>query len=173
MASPIFIGVDPSTFHVAIVARSSGGKLLHCRKEHMRTAKEPFVPQTIANAADMLYTTLAEIAEQRDDPLSVYIEQPLVGRGGVRTTVNMSMVVGSLVTAARWGGATTHVVNVQTWKASVVRRQFANATKGEVADAIKALWPEAYEAAGGDQDLIDASSISFYGSTVTRRRKPG
>jgi Holliday junction resolvasome RuvABC endonuclease subunit len=91
----------------------------------------------------------------------VFVEAPLVGRGGVSSTLPQAYVSGALQGALWSRGANVSLVNVSRWKKVVIGK--GNATKANVAEAVRLRWPDLYRRTKGDADCIDAVAIALYG----------
>jgi hypothetical protein len=102
-----------------------------------------------------------------------YIEEPLMGRGGVRTTVKQAYVGGVVRALLVRHGFTVYGVHVSTWKAfhGVSSSQGTVAAKANVARIVKTVWPKVEGLVAGDGDLIDAAAICLYG--IEQGRKAG
>lgn len=102
------------------------------------------------------------------DEFVLFIEQPLVGRGGVHTTLVLAQSAAPVVLSALSCGSNgVYDVNVGTWKKAIVGH--GNASKDEVGEWLRDNRPSIYELTEGDQDLIDASCIWLYGQGVLAR----
>lgn len=92
----------------------------------------------------------------------IFVEAPVVGRGGVRSTLVQAYVSGAIQAAASaYGGV--HLVNVQSWKKAVVGS--GRADKQAVKQAIIS------HGLSDDlpQDFYDATAICLYGLAAVRR----
>lgn len=94
----------------------------------------------------------------------IWIEEPLVGRGGAHPTIVQSFISGAA--QAAWGklGWDVRLVNVSVWKRRVVGTGGAN--KDDIGHCVAERWPAGSRAASGDGDLIDAAAIALYGRDV-------
>lgn len=104
----------------------------------------------------------------------VFIEKPVLGRGGARGTLPVAEIHGVLVAAAHRAGAFEVVpVHNQSWKRKVVHN--GNADKAMIAKHVRKTWPRLYAEANGDQDVCDAACINRYGehhiSTMRKRAR--
>jgi Holliday junction resolvasome RuvABC endonuclease subunit len=92
---------------------------------------------------------------------AVYLEEPVIGRNA-RSTIVQAQVGGAVMAAAcRANVFYFELVNNSHWKKGVVGK--GNAGKPEIAAWLEEKWPNAYNLAQKDQDLIDASCINRYG----------
>lgn len=93
-----------------------------------------------------------------------YIEAPLVGRGGVKSTLVQAYVNGAVQGMLAEDGWAVHLVPVGTWKKQVVGK--GNATKEDVAVWAAARKTGVVTASKNDQDVIDALALCDYGRQV-------
>lgn len=101
-------------------------------------------------------------------PGYVYIEAPVVGRGGARPTILQSQVDSIIqITSLQLGHLGVYSVNNKTWKKAVVGN--GNAKKDDTAAWLAAAHPSLRRLCGDDQDLMDAAGVALYGSEVIAR----
>ena len=93
-----------------------------------------------------------------------YIEAPLVGRGGVKSTLVQAYVSGAVQGMLAEDGWVVHLVPVGTWKKQVVGK--GNATKEDVAEWAAGRKTGVVTASDNDQDVIDALALVEYGRQV-------
>lgn len=103
--------------------------------------------------------------ESGGTPPRVYLEAPVLGRGGAWPTISQAQVGGAIMAACVEYRCFLEMVNNQNWKKTVCGH--GNLNKTEISKAMFKVWPEAWEAAEGDQDLVDASAIARYGRIRT------
>lgn len=167
----LVIGIDPSSKHIALVARQPVTKTLAVAKYDLREKKNsPYKPEVAAEAKyaiEAFLDSVSRMAAPRAGKL-VFLEDPLVGRGGVRATMVQSFVSGVIQAVFVQAGFDVKLVNVKTWKRVVCGN--GNATKEQVARVIGTKWPKAHRSAAGDQDIIDAAAICLYGCAVAGDR---
>lgn len=149
------VGIDPSSRKIAIVEFLPDGTL-----DSWATAQAPTKMKDRTEVCHLLFQEAVELL--RPDS-AVFIESPVVGRGGVRSTLVQAEIQGVLrVAAVECGITRVYSVNNQTWKKDVVGN--GNASKDDVHD-----WWVARYSDFGDQDLIDAGCIALYGVGVLSR----
>ena len=153
------IGIDPSSKKVAICHTFENSIVYH------RTIDLPEGVYPATGAA--FREVFAFLGEFQDDAI-IYMESPVVGRNAYSTIVQ-AQVGGAIMAAAENFGAQLFLVNVNSWKKEVIGK--GNADKNEIAVWLKENWPDAYNSAAGDQDLIDASAINRYGHEHVRLAK--
>lgn len=150
----IVVGIDPSSKKIALCVSSEVFQLDVIR-----------LPAGMYLATGAAYREVSLFLDNlvHYDKVSVYMEAPLVGVGGVYSTIVQAQVGGAVMAAVKNSLRPTplHMVNVGTWKKQVVGN--GQSKKPEVAEWLEKNWPEAYHEAAGDQDLIDAACINRYG----------
>lgn len=105
---------------------------------------------------------------QECDPGWVYIEDPVVGRGGARPTILQAQVDSLIqVAAVRFAHLGCYSVNNKTWKKAIVGN--GNANKEQVAAWLATTHPVLSRVVDGDQDLVDAACVALYGKSVVER----
>ncbi len=95
----------------------------------------------------------------------VFIEEPIVGRG-VRASLQLSQMYGAFRAelAERARDNQVYDVPISVWKRATVGR--GNAKKEDVANWLKEYNSDYYSRCDGNQDLIDATAIGYYGCGV-------
>ena len=155
----IVIGVDASSSRAAFVAL--------CGTEFSTMAMAKFGPVgavACAGGADATRTFLDQLPWPVTQPIQAYVEWPVLGRGGFRSTMVQAFTSGAIQGTLHERGCITQGANVSSWKKAVVGK--GNATKEEVAHALRLRWPSLYQRVGEDQDLCDAASIALYGKQL-------
>lgn len=97
-------------------------------------------------------------------PIYAYVESPVVGRAGVRSTMVQAFTSGAVQAALYDAGCDPQGANVSSWKKAVIGK--GNATKDDVADWLQLRRPDLFRAAGGNQDVVDAACIALYGQQL-------
>jgi Holliday junction resolvasome RuvABC endonuclease subunit len=95
-----------------------------------------------------------------------HIESPIVGRGGVRTTMVQCWTAGAILAALHQHEIVVGLANVSSWKKSVVGH--GRATKEEVARFVELRWPAIFQKAEGSQDVFDATCIAHFGRIAAK-----
>ena len=153
------MGIDLSSRKIAIVRLSGDDYESHT----VEIEKLPNRPDELS--------ALQEGVEGLMDRFSsswVYIEAPVVGRGGARPTVLQAQVDGIVQSAAvRFGHLGAYSVNNKTWKKDVVGN--GNAGKDDTKSWLAAYHPVLTDLCGDDQDLVDAAGVALYGRAVIER----
>jgi Holliday junction resolvasome RuvABC endonuclease subunit len=158
MADAILIGIDPSSKKIAAVTFTASG---------FKPFEAVLAKQSGPDACERALQVGTYLGTQRPDASLklAFIESPLVGRGGVRSTMVQSFTSGALQAALHQEGFRVTLVNQSSWKAKVIGS--GKADKREVREAVRLRWPALYEAVQSSQDLIDASAIAIHGGRVT------
>lgn len=146
------IGIDPSSKKLALCI-TNGTKVPTFHKINL--------PVGLHSATGVAYREVFCLLESFNGLARVYMEEPLVGVGGVHSTIVQAQVGGAVMAAAANIGTRLELVNVGSWKKQVVGN--GKAKKPEVAAWLEENWKKAYNLAAGDQDLIDAAAINRYG----------
>lgn len=152
----VLIGLDPSSKKIAL-AISVGGA-----KPTFRTKALPQndMPRACKEAYKYVRDTVKEFTKE-GHRVFVFIEEPVVGRGGVRSTLMQTKANGAMQAGASMAGALVQEVNNSSWKKRVVGK--GNCGKPEVKEWLRQNWPYAYVKADGDQDIMDAACILRFG----------
>lgn len=133
-----------------------------------------------------------QAVEERDgSPVKVFLEAPVMGKGGPGATIPQAYVEGAVMAAVKQSGADITLINNQSWKKQVLGN--GNIAKVDIAPKIKELWPELYDKVPivndtsvtpdwrgkPDQDLIDAGCLNLFGwhrvlllERLMKRREP-
>jgi Holliday junction resolvasome RuvABC endonuclease subunit len=159
---PVVIGIDPSSVKLAAVICEAGDEpnaTIHVQR--LPTDK----PEACVAALEWV-RTLVELAGSND--VHVYIEYPVMGRGGPGSTIPQALINGALQAGAKMAGAKVYSVNNAHCKKVVVGK--GNASKDDIKAWVKKAWPGLYEKIGKDQDLCDSAMIYVYGKRVVERR---
>lgn len=166
---PLIIGIDPAKTRLAAVVwdgkhrfwlerRSMPSDLVWCCD-----IAERWVRNLIKKYRDMIPL------EDIDGEVWVFVEGPVLAKGGPYATIVQAQVQGSILSGAR--KLTKKVVQVHNQTAKMRIVGYGNASKTDIKRCIKRLWPKLYVAAKGNQDLMDAAMIALYGKHIIRIRK--
>ena len=159
---PVVIGIDPSSVKLAAVVCRVGDEVnaeIHVKR----------LPKTKPEACALAVEwarTLVELAES--DDVYVYIEYPVLGRGGPGSTIPQALINGALQAGAHMAGGKVFSVNNAHCKKVVIGK--GNASKDDIKAWVRKAWPGLYEKIGKDQDLCDSAMIYVYGKRVVERR---
>lgn len=98
----------------------------------------------------------------------VVVESPIQGMSrNVRVGIQMAMVAGAIVVAARQAGAEVIFAAPTEWKKAVVGR--GNANKADVSSFLEIYQPRLYSRCKS-QDMVDAVCIALYAEKILARR---
>lgn len=159
----LVVGVDPASAKMALVAMCNGEFVVQSYNK-LGKSGGPACHAAMAKTEQFIRSLPHWEYHHR----FAYIEAPVVGRGGVRTTMVQCFTSGAIQGVLHGLGFVTEVANVSSWKKRVVGK--GNATKPEVAEHLRLRWPSLYARTGGDQDLIDACCIALYGRELAGAR---
>lgn len=103
----------------------------------------------------------------------LYIEDPVVGRGGAKVQAELARAQAAMMLAAAHvdddhvSNIYTYTIHLTSWKKSVVGK--GNASKKDVAAFVEDRWPEFAKVVPGQQDYYDARCIAEYAAQVRIR----
>lgn len=161
----IIVGIDPASTRLAMVAKAANGSSWVTSKVNNLSGGKKGTPwsPTACHEAAKVTRNFVQVVQSRwpGQGVHAFIESPLVGKGGVRSTLVQAFTSGAVQAALVEGGATVTMVNVGTWKLDVIGH--GNATKDDVAEGVRLRWPAFVRSAGEDQDLLDAAAIALFG----------
>jgi Holliday junction resolvasome RuvABC endonuclease subunit len=162
----LIAGIDPSAKKIAIVATHPTLNVSYVQSFMLYKTKETQTPASLGKALDAMDEFLAwaaGVAPQGEQRFA-WVEDPLVGRGGVTTTMKQSYVGGIIRATLHNAGFTVYGVNVSSWKKDVLGN--GRAQKPAVSAHLKRAWPKVHGLVGSDGDLADAAAINLYGRSV-------
>ena len=160
------LGIDLSSRKLALfVIDAKTGKSVMCSTVEAPKKMKPR-PEVLKYLHDSFSSDLR--VGFRGGDFTVFIEHPLVGRGGAHATIVQAQVQGVVMsTAIQFGALGVYEVNVQSWKKAVVGH--GGADKDTVKSWLIDHHPALAELAGDDQDLVDAACVAIYGRDVVER----
>lgn len=97
----------------------------------------------------------------REEDLVVVEEPPLAGSRNIRTALHLNQTVGAILSATP---AKIVLAPVSAWKKAICGN--GNAGKDDVRAWLEANHPEYHDRCAGNQNLVDATVISFYGAQL-------
>lgn len=175
----LIVGCDPSAKKIALVGKETVLNVQHAESFILYKGKETQTPETIFRAMLAMREYLDKIAPLiGDGPRYAFVEKPLVGRGGVVTTMKQAYVGGVIRACLVEAGFVVHDVAHATWKSYLGVKGGKGTTtvtqKANVHRAVKIRWPKVEGLIAGDGDLTDAAGICLYGeSQVASAGVPG
>ena len=156
----VILGIDPASTKIALVALSEDGKYMSLSNAKLGKSGG----EACYNATTVTKKFLEEVQKKLGKISFAFIESPVVGRGGVRSTMVQCFTSGAIQAVLYEYGIPTQAANVSSWKKSVIGK--GNATKEEVAEHLRYRWSALHKSANGNQDLVDASCIALYGQSI-------
>lgn len=155
----LILGVDPAATRLAFVAHHESGW-----QWWKFTLGDRSSPGACYRAKLATREVLEDLRGHQDAVSLAFIESPVVGRGGVKSTVVQAFTSGVVQSELVEAGFGVHLVPVQTWKKQVIGK--GNATKTEVVEWGESKGFKHLKAAKMDQDVVDATAIATYGVGV-------
>lgn len=167
----LVLGIDPSAKKIAVVARETILNVQRADAFILYKGSETQNPITIHRAMEAMNGFLGDIDTLAGSgPRYAYVEKPLVGRGGVMTTIKQAYVGGVIRACLVAAGFTVYDVNQSTWKSfHGVKGKGTAAQKVATAQVVKTQWPKIEAMISGDGDLADAAAICLYGCEQVRK----
>lgn len=160
------IGIDPSSKSLAIVSKAVGASNTSIDKYSF--GRGAYTPTNAAQAHDAMMTWLDKHGRiMQTTECVAYLEAPLVGRGGVRSTLVQAYVSGVAQACLELAGIRTKLVQTKEWKKTVVGN--GGASKDDVRSCVERRWRSVAGHCGSDQDLFDAAAICIYGQIIHKR----
>lgn len=137
--------------------------------------KERYTPAVAAQAMESSWDAIDRLEVMKvnkQTPCYLFLEEPVVARGGARTTMVQAYVSGAIQACFTKAGYTVYLVNQSKWK-SFLGVQGAKTTSGQTKDyvrrAMQGRFPKDAKAVGRDGDLLDAAAIARFGQQVIQR----
>lgn len=159
----LVLGIDPSAKKIAIVAVDTiTHTVVVSSKVLYKTGKQ--TPESLQRALHFMDDFVESVDRISPRDRYAWVEDPLVGRGGIRSSLVQAYVSGIIRATLCDAGFTVSGVHVGTWKKQVCGN--GNADKADVARVVKTAWPKAHRLVDGDGDLTDAAAIAIFGQSV-------
>jgi Holliday junction resolvasome RuvABC endonuclease subunit len=160
---PIVIGIDPSSRKLAAVVSSIGD-----RKNVEYTTKP--LPQDKPTGCLLAFEWARTLVEKysHKGEVFVFVELPVLGRGGPGSTIPQAQINGALLAGAQMANATVVPVNNSKVKKDVIGR--GNANKDDIREWLKNDWIDLHTKIEKDQDLCDSAMIWVHGCNIVQRR---
>lgn len=164
----VILGVDPSSRKVAVTTTWSGWNL-----PELFTID---LPENHSEGCGLAFRRFFEyisgVRERTGCTPFVFQEEPLMAFGrnmNANSTITQARIGGALEAACSEAMVPVKLINNKVWKKVVVGN--GNAGKPEISDWVHENLPDAYDLAGGDQDLIDSACINEHGKIVLNAPK--
>lgn len=172
MREPCIVGIDPSSKKLAVTIFMPASNDIRSFFYPLRKkANDTYTPK-VAHSAYSTVELMVHKHHLRRYDTKVFMEAPVIGRGGAKSTMVQAYVSGAVQAALLSLSIPVTLVNVQVWKKDVVGNGAAG--KPQVATAVQqrlsglkltAHWQEI----NADQDIIDATALMMYGLRVSDR----
>lgn len=159
----IYSGWDVSARRIAVVAHEPVLNVVSAQVFTLYKVGAKQTASTLAAALDAMddFLRWADAIAPAEGQRLAWVENPLVGRGGVATTMKQAYVGGIVRGVLARAGFLVYDVNVSTWKHEVTGN--GGASKTDVRLAVSGLWPKAGVLVRDDADLTDAAAVAIYG----------
>lgn len=166
----LVLGIDPSAKKIALVAKETVLNVQRADSFILYKGKQTQSPESIHQAMVVMREYLDDIAPLIGrGPRHAFVEKPLVGRGGVVTTMKQAYVGGVIRACLVEAGFVVHDVAHSTWKSYLGVKGGRGTTsvgqKASVYRAVKIRWPKVEGLIASDGDLADAAGLCLYGES--------
>lgn len=171
------IGIDPSTKLLGVVFLPTSG--LGAKSVVINLGREAFHPGKLLRVYEQLSSFLGTLPPNHKP--YVFLEAPVVGRGGASTTVVQSYVSGVIQLVTQQSNLPCQTVNNSAWKKVVVGHGATKTSrdKADVAASLQWKWAITYPSLAtvpgitdgtASQDIADAAGLAVYGLCTLGRR---
>lgn len=174
----LVIGVDPSAKKIALVALDPilGVSSVATFDLYGKGQKKQ-TPESVHAAMAGMNEVLNSIVHMMTKQSYAYVEQPLVGRGGINTTMKQAYVGGVIQACLVERGFKVTVVHPSTWRAGLgIKARKTEAVKAATRQLVMVRDPKLFAKVEADSDLVDAAAIALYGTDkvakIRRRASP-
>lgn len=169
MINQTIIGIDPSAKKIAIVLMGPGG-LAADSFQLTKKKTTPTSPESVGKALAVMRDYLHDKSHMMTSERYAFIEAPLVGRGGVNTTLKQAYVGGVIQACLIEVGFKVHVVHPSTWRSGLgIKARETTALKAATRQYVMTQSPKLFRMVDGDNDLTDAGAIALYGADQRRK----
>lgn len=166
----LVVGVDPSAKKIALVAKETILNVQRAEAHILYKGSQKQTPDSIHAAMEAMWAFLGGLDSLRGSERLAWVESPLVGRGGINTTIKQAYVGGVIRACLVEVGFTVYDVHVSTWRAGLgIKGRGTEALKVATSQYVATMDPKMHQAVGGDSDLTDAGAICLYGIEQTRK----
>lgn len=167
---PLVVGCDPSSKKLAFyvidtIGNDTWGQTYQLpeKKSH---AYSPVNASRAGVACENAVRMAGAMTHDRQ-PQYLFIEEPVVARGGIRSSLMQAYVNGVVQDHFHSAGYIVHITHQSTWKAAIGAKPSGG--KQAVFDAMLANFPFDIEACDGDEDLLDAAAMARFGCQTLGR----
>lgn len=166
----LVLGCDPSAKKIALVVQEDVLNIHRAEAFILYKGTEKQTPESIHRAMQVMTEFLTGIHGLTTGGRFAWVEQPLVGRGGVSTTMKQAYVGGVIRACLVEAGFTVYDAHPSTWRAGLgINSRGTEPTKAATRQVVAATWPKVMPLVDGDSDLTDAAAIAIYGAEQVRK----
>lgn len=163
----LVVGCDPSAKKIALVAKETL-TLSVLAEQHLLYPKGTTTqtPASLHKALDVVSDFAQELAHMAPEGQRfAWVEKPLVGRGGISTTIKQAYVGGVIRAALARAGFAVYDVHPSTWRKGIgVSGKGTAAVKASCRNVVRVLDPKMLTLVQHDDDLTEAGGICLYGT---------
>lgn len=164
----MIVGCDPSSKKLAFYALSPKSDQTLPMAFELRPNKERYGPRSAAEAGDACMEVLLALEPFKRKGVHpvMFIEEPVVGRGGIRSSLVQAYINGVVQDWFTRADFEVRITHQSTWKSGLGIPQQGG--KDRVREIMNELYPADVAACGGDGDLLDAAALARYGLETIR-----
>ena len=168
----MIVGCDPSSkklaFYILIPGGKKSGQSLPMAFK-LRPDKDRYSPKSAAEAGNACMEVLLELEHFKEAQVHpvLFIEEPVVGRGGIRSSLVQAYINGVVQDWFTRADFEVRLTHQSTWKSGLGIPQRGG--KESVREKMDELYPDDVRACGSDGDLLDAAALARYGLEAIRR----
>lgn len=153
------LGVDPSAKKIALVGYDDLLRTVHVEAFVLYKGRDTQTPEAIYRAMEAMQVYCEELGPQMGERVA-YVEEPLVGRGGIKTTVKQAYVGGVVRACLVEAGFAVVGIHPSTWRSRLgVKARTSDLIKAETARLVKLRDPKVWQQVEGDHDLVDGAAL--------------
>lgn len=167
MSSDAIVGIDPSSRKVAAVV-TYGEDTATPTAWTVKLTSDDITHRCMTAFSELRKFLRLEVVPRAMGDTYVFIEDPVVGRGGAYATIVQAKVHGALIAACMSVEGVVLVRGVNNSKAKKAVVGKGNANKEDIKAWAQTYWNALFVAAnnGKDQDLLDAGMINRQGHKI-------
>lgn len=169
----LVVGCDPSSKKLSFFALQLGTDTAKLRTYTFagKARYEPKHSEEAMTACEEFLEYIEGMTGRRDTRY-LFLEEPVMGRGGARTTMIQSFSSGVIQACFVRAGFTVYLINNSTWKAWLGvagKKTVSHKPKVHIEIAMKQRFPKTAMMVGADGDLLDAAALARYGAETVQR----
>ena len=171
MSSDAIVGIDPSSRKIAAVV-TYGEDTETPTVWTMKLTSDDITHRCRTAFSSMRKFLKLEVVPRAMGDTYVFIEDPVVGRGGAYATIVQAKVHGALIAACMSVEGVVLVRGVNNSKAKKAVVGKGNAAKGDIKAWAQTYWNALFVLAndGRDQDLLDSGMINRHGYNIVKMK---